>query len=112
MAQDFDPPYAVGRATCGKRNKADACSGWLVTYALTDSLNRRELRVTFTPTRRIGTTPFRALHAEQVITLRASLEVPQPLRRRHRRHHAVDNVDALQQRIPRNTTRVADQLTL
>lgn len=72
-------------------------------------LNRRELRVTFHLTRRIGTTPFRALHAEQVIVATRQFRgSPAAFRRRHRRHHAGwDNVDALQQRIPRNTTRVA-----
>ncbi len=42
-------------------------------------LNRRELRVTFHLTRRIGTTPFRALHAEQVIVTTRQFRGSQPL---------------------------------
>lgn len=37
-------------------------------------LNRRELRITFHLTKRIGTTPFHALHAEQVIVVTLQLE--------------------------------------
>lgn len=41
--------------------------------------NRTELRVTFHFTRRIGTTPFSAFHAEQVIVVARQFRGSQPL---------------------------------